>query len=96
MEIYKKLTSIPHYTGNIVTIGTFDGCHRGHQDIIKKVTSTANSIGTKSVMITFDPHPRHILHTQDKLPILMHIDKKLEKSRVERIFPKFQEVYRYE
>ena len=78
MEIYKQLDSIPRSKGNIVTIGTFDGCHRGHQDIIKKVTSHANSIDRKSVIITFDPHPRHVLQTKDKLPILMHIDKKLE------------------
>ena len=48
------------------------------EDIIKKVTSSANSIGGKSVIITFDPHPRHVLQRENKLPILMHIDKKLE------------------
>ena len=42
------------------------------------MTSHANSIDGKSVIITFDPHPRHVLQTKDKLPILMHIDKKLE------------------
>ena len=78
MEVYKQLDSIPFTNGNVVTIGTFDGCHRGHQDIIKKVTSHANSIDGKSVIITFDPHPRDVLQTKDKLPILMHIDKKLE------------------
>ena len=78
MEVYKNLNSIPKSKGSVVTIGTFDGCHRGHQDIIKKVTSHANSIDGKSVIITFDPHPRHVLQTKDKLPILMHIDKKLE------------------
>ena len=78
MEVYKQLDSIPFTNGNVVSIGTFDGCHRGHQDIIKKVTSHANSIDGKSVIITFDPHPRHVLQTKDKLPILMHIDKKLE------------------
>ena len=49
MEVYKNLNSIPKSKGNVVTIGTFDGCHRGHQDIIKKVISTANSLGSKSV-----------------------------------------------
>ena len=78
MEVYKNLNSIPKSKGNVVTIGTFDGCHRGHQDIIKKVISTANSLESKSVIITFDPHPRHVLQAASKLPILMHIDKKLE------------------
>ena len=57
MEVYKQLDSIPFTNGNVVTIGTFDGCHRGHQDIIKKVTSHANSIGGKSVIITFPSSP---------------------------------------
>ena len=78
MEVYKNLNSIPKSKGNVVTIGTFDGCHRGHQDIIKKVISTANSLESKSVIITFDPHPRHVLQATSKLPILMHIEKKLE------------------
>ena len=78
MEVYKNLNSIPKSKSNVVTIGTFDGCHRGHQDIIKKVISTASSLGSKSVIITFDPHPRHVLQAESKLPILMHIDKKLE------------------
>ena len=73
MEVYKNLNSIPKSKGNVVTIGTFDGCHRGHQDIIKKVISTANSLESKSVIITFDPHPRHVLQAASKLPILMHI-----------------------
>ena len=48
------------------------------QDIIKKVISLSQSNNCKSVLITFDPHPRHILESSNKLPLLMHIDKKLE------------------
>ena len=78
MEIYKELTGIPSCNDSIVTIGTFDGCHRGHQDVIKKVVYNAKMSSSKSVLITFNPHPRHILNKNNKLPILMHIDKKLE------------------
>ena len=78
MEIYQKLDLINKSPKSIVTIGTFDGCHRGHQDIIKKVISLSQSNNCKSVLITFDPHPRHILESSNKLPLLMHIDKKLE------------------
>jgi riboflavin kinase/FMN adenylyltransferase len=42
------------------------------------VNSLAQFNGNPSVLITFDPHPRHILQSKDKLPLLMHIDKKLE------------------
>ncbi len=78
MDVYRALTDIPYLPGSVVTIGTFDGCHRGHQEIIKKVISVAESKHASSVLITFDPHPRHILQSGQKLPMLMHIDKKLE------------------
>ena len=78
MDVYRSLGKIPQFPGSIVTIGTFDGCHRGHQEIIKKVNSIAESLNKQSVLITFDPHPRHILQRGYKLPILMHINKKLE------------------
>ena len=78
MEVYQSLDKIPVFPESVVTIGTFDGCHRGHQEVIKKVVSTAELINRKSILITFDPHPRHILQKDNKLPILMHVNKKLE------------------
>jgi len=69
---------MPYYQNSIVTIGTFDGCHRGHQDIIKKVIYNAQLNKSKSILITFDPHPRHILQSGNKIPMLMHIDRKLD------------------
>ena len=78
MEVYRSLDKIPFFPESVVTIGTFDGCHRGHQEVIKKVVSTAESIDKKSILITFDPHPRHVLQKGSKLPILMHVNKKLE------------------
>jgi riboflavin kinase/FMN adenylyltransferase len=77
MEIFRDIRTIPYYEDSIVTIGTFDGCHRGHQDIIKNVTYNAQLKYCKSILITFDPHPRHILNPKNKIPMLMHIDRKL-------------------
>lgn len=78
MDIYRTLDTIPLVSESVLTIGTFDGCHRGHQEIIKKVNSLAQFNNTNSVLITFDPHPRHVLESGNKLPLLMHINKKLE------------------
>ena len=78
MDVYRTLNTIPNIPDSVVTIGTFDGCHRGHQEIIKKVKSVAELKRAKSVLITFDPHPRHVLDSGAKLPLLMHIEKKLE------------------
>ena len=62
--------------GSVVTIGTFDGLHRGHQDIIKTLTTIAAAKGSRTAVITFEPHPRHILDKKNKLPLLMSLDKK--------------------
>ena len=78
MEIFRELDKIPQFKDSVVTIGTFDGCHRGHQDIIKKVIYNSEINGSNSILVTFDPHPRHVLQPEVKLPILMHIDRKLD------------------
>ena len=41
----------------VVTIGVFDGVHRGHQELISAAVKRARSTGERSVLITFDPHP---------------------------------------
>ncbi len=46
---------------SIVTIGTFDGVHIGHQKIIRKLTKTAKEHNLQSVVLTFFPHPRMVL-----------------------------------
>ena len=78
MEIFRTIESLPSFKDSIVTYGTFDGCHRGHQDIIKRVIYNAELSSSKSILITFDPHPRHILQSDYKIPMLMHIDRKLD------------------
>ncbi len=78
MEIFRELDKIPQFKDSIITIGTFDGCHRGHQDIIKKVIYNSEINGSNSILVTFEPHPRHVLQPEVKLPILMHIDRKLD------------------
>ena len=78
MEIYRELDKIPEFKDSVVTIGTFDGCHRGHQDIIKKVIYNSEINGSNSILVTFEPHPRLVLQPEVKLPILMHIDRKLD------------------
>jgi len=78
MDIYRRLDEIPNLKDSVVTMGTFDGLHRGHQEIVKKVITVAHSLKTRAVLITFDPHPRHVLDRGEKLPLLMTIEKKLE------------------
>lgn len=77
MKIINTIENIPQIIDSILTIGSFDGMHRGHQEIIKKVVAASQSQNCESVVITFDPHPRHVLDANQKLPILISLEKKL-------------------
>ncbi len=77
MEICRSLNDIKPLINSVVTIGTFDGLHRGHQEVIRHVVSTASAQGSKSIVVTFNPHPRHILDRDSNLPLLINIEDKL-------------------
>ncbi len=63
---------------SVVTVGSFDGVHRAHQRIIATVVSKARTIGGRSVLVTFDPHPQNVLRPQDPLGILTSLDERRE------------------
>lgn len=61
----------------VVTTGTFDGVHLGHQTIIKRLVDEARAINGESVVVTFDPHPRQVLFPNDHgLKLLQTLDEK--------------------
>lgn len=62
MKIYNNFTDFVKVPNAIVTIGTFDGVHLGHQAILKDMVKTAKEIGGETVVITFFPHPRQVLN----------------------------------
>ncbi len=79
MEIIRELKSFIPLKSSVLTIGSYDGIHRGHHDIISAVVNHANARNVKSVLVTFDPHPRHILDPgSDKLSLIMSLDQKLD------------------
>nr|MBU1328401.1 bifunctional riboflavin kinase/FAD synthetase [Candidatus Omnitrophota bacterium] len=57
-----------------VTIGIFDGVHKGHQVILKKVLEEAKRSRLKSVVITFNPHPVNVLNPSAEIPLLMSLE----------------------
>ena len=61
MEIYQDIESLPHFPLPVITIGTFDGVHLGHLQIIRQLAEAANSIGGTSIVITFYPHPKQVI-----------------------------------
>lgn len=62
MKVYNNFSDYKKVPNAIVTIGTFDGVHLGHQAILKDMVLTAKEIGGEAVVITFYPHPRQVLN----------------------------------
>jgi len=62
----------------IVTIGTFDGVHVGHQEILKRLVSGARQKGLESVVLTFFPHPRMVLQKDAQIKLLNTLDEKAQ------------------
>ncbi len=62
MKVHRELAgSLPEFKNAVVTIGTFDGVHKGHQQILKQLKEEASAIDGETVIITFHPHPRKIV-----------------------------------
>ena len=76
MKIIRSITAFNYSEKTIVTIGTFDGIHIGHQKILKDLIKTAKKEGKKSVLLTFFPHPRMVLQKDNKILLLNTIEEK--------------------
>jgi riboflavin kinase/FMN adenylyltransferase len=66
----------------VLTLGVFDGLHLGHQKIMHKVVDRANAIDAVATAITFDPHPRAVLHPDSAPPLLQTLDQRLANFEV--------------
>lgn len=62
----------------VLTIGTFDGVHIGHREILHKLTQNAEELNCRSVVATFEPHPRKVVGGRGEVPILTVLDEKRE------------------
>ncbi|MEO6165877.1 MAG: bifunctional riboflavin kinase/FAD synthetase [Chitinophagales bacterium] len=79
MQVHKNAGSLPSFKNAVITVGTFDGVHRGHQHLIQRIKKLAAEISGESVLITFDPHPRTIVFPEDhSVRILSTLDEKIE------------------
>ena len=79
MRIFRDLKDLAEFNNSVVTIGTFDGVHLGHQKILKKLQDEASSINGESLLFTFYPHPRMVVFPDShNLKLIQTIDEKIE------------------
>jgi riboflavin kinase/FMN adenylyltransferase len=66
----------PHVSGTVITVGTFDGVHRGHRDVVERLVARARALKIPSVLVTFEPHPLEIVN-RAAAPLLLttHYEK---------------------
>ncbi len=84
MKIFHDLTAINDIPNPVLTIGTFDGVHVGHQKILQQVKMEAEKIGGESVLFTFFPHPRMVLYPESHgLKLLQTQEEKM--AKLERV-----------
>ncbi len=61
VQVHRDIENLPLFRNAVITIGTFDGVHMGHRQVIEKLKSEAASINGETVIITFHPHPRKVV-----------------------------------
>ena len=78
MQVHRSIENLPLFTNAVITIGTFDGVHEGHQKIIDALISEARSVKGDAIIITFHPHPRKIVNPNEQLQLINTLPEKIE------------------
>jgi riboflavin kinase/FMN adenylyltransferase len=78
MQVHRQLNLLPAFNKAVITIGSFDGVHTGHQQIIKQLKEEAAKVGGETIIITFYPHPRKVIgSTKNDFNLLTTLDEKI-------------------
>ena len=80
MQVHTQINNLAVFRNAVVTIGTFDGVHTGHQQIIAQLKEEAHAIDGETVIITFHPHPRKVVAHKEVF-VLNTLDEKIELLR---------------
>jgi riboflavin kinase / FMN adenylyltransferase len=79
MKLARQIKEIPFNKNSAITVGTFDGVHLAHQKIIKEVVARAKKRNGRSVVVTFEPHPREVVVNADtKIQLLTTLKERQE------------------
>jgi len=82
MRIYRQISEFKSHCKPVATVGVFDGVHRGHLEIISRLSAIAREKNCESVVITFEPHPRLVLPHHAEVWLLQTLDEKLRRFEV--------------
>lgn len=77
MQVHRSTENLPPFDNAVITIGTFDGVHLGHQKIIAALKQEAQEVAGESIVITFHPHPRKIVQPHKHLQLINTLDEKI-------------------
>ena len=78
MTVHTDINNLPAFNNAVVTIGTFDGVHKGHQQILQLMLDEAKAVNGETVIITFHPHPRQVIAAnQTELFLLNSLEEKI-------------------
>ena len=78
MQVLRHLNELPvDWSATVVSIGNFDGVHRGHQQVLAKVAERARALKAKSIAVTFDPHPLRLLRPKNAPLLITPLPQKL-------------------
>lgn len=78
MKVYQGLESFQGVKNAVVTAGTFDGVHLGHQKIISRLKEIANDIDGETLIITYYPHPRTVLQPDAPVQLINSLEEKID------------------
>lgn len=78
MQVHQHLDALPRFKKSVITIGAFDGVHKGHQKIIAAMQQEAQKIEGETVLVTFHPHPRKIVAGNFSLQLINTLEEKID------------------
>src|SRR5215470_4216475 len=82
MKIFHGTENANILRPTVLTLGVFDGLHLGHQKIMQTVVERAKAVNAVATALTFDPHPRAVLHPESAPPLLQTLDQRLANFEV--------------
>jgi riboflavin kinase/FMN adenylyltransferase len=82
MKVFRQISQFTSPCHPVVTVGVFDGVHKGHLEIVRKLSAVATEKKCESVIVTFEPHPRLVLPHHAELRLLHTLEEKLGRFEI--------------